>query len=195
MRVVAFEDRNRLLQHNHAVVELLIHKMHRAPGHLYAVSKSLLLRIQTGKRRQERRMNIQDALRKGLYKFRRQQPHVSSQADQIDIVFPQAGNNFRIMLRPRPSIARAFKPSARAGSSPGASALFEITTAIAQPLGFPCAMFSAMARKFEPRPESKIPRRDIGADISRRSPCGRPSRSSQSRRTSRLPVRAGFWRG
>src|SRR5208283_2537427 len=41
---------------------------------------------------------------------------------------------------------------------PGASARFEMTTAIRAPGMRPASMLSAMATKFEPRPESRMPR-------------------------------------
>src|SRR5208282_2918311 len=51
---------------------------------------------------------------------------------------------------------------------PGASARFEMTTAIRAPGMRPATMLSAMATKFEPRPESRMPRFFIGQHYSPR---------------------------
>ena len=76
----------------------------------------------------------------------------------------QAGDDFGIMFGalsvPRASITWVANPALRAAAIPGASLRFEITTAISALLpDGPWAMASAMARKFDPRPESRIPRR------------------------------------
>jgi hypothetical protein len=53
-------------------------------------------------------------------------------------------------------ISSAFNPRRRADSRPGASARFEITTAISA-CNRLAWMESAMASKFEPRPERRMP--------------------------------------
>ena len=52
-------------------------------------------------------MNVQDALRKTLDEVWRQQAHITGQADQINLVFPQNGNNLAI-------VRFALKPARRA---------------------------------------------------------------------------------
>ena len=42
-------------------------------------------------------MNIQDALRKTFDEVWRQQAHITGQADQINLVFPQNGNNLAVV--------------------------------------------------------------------------------------------------
>src|ERR1035438_8845057 len=59
---------------------------------------------------------------------------------------------------PFDAIAFAVRPRLRANSKPGASGWLESTTAISASR-LPCPMESAMARKFDPRPEIKMPRR------------------------------------
>jgi hypothetical protein len=59
---------------------------------------------------------------------------------------------------PLDGITSAFNPRCRAVTIPGASALFEITAAICAPGMRPTSMLSAMAMKFDPRPESRMPR-------------------------------------
>src|SRR5262249_45669750 len=58
--------------------------------------------------------------------------------------------------RPLEGISRVLNPRCRADSRPGASPRLEITTAISA-LRRPAWMESAMASKFEPRPESRMP--------------------------------------
>src|SRR5579884_3430183 len=57
---------------------------------------------------------------------------------------------------PFDGMMRASRPRCRADSIPGASARFEITTAISAVIR-PAATESAIASKFDPRPDSKIP--------------------------------------
>jgi hypothetical protein len=59
---------------------------------------------------------------------------------------------------PRVGINATFNPRWRAAVMPGASALLEITTAISAS-NFPAAIESAIAAKFEPRPDNKTPSR------------------------------------
>ena len=61
---VVIQHRHRRLHDDRAGVQVLIHEMHRAAGDLDAVFERLMLRIQAGKRRQQRRMNVQNAVRK-----------------------------------------------------------------------------------------------------------------------------------
>jgi len=60
--------------------------------------------------------------------------------------------------RPFEGIASAVRPSFLAVVRPSASGLFEITTAMRVPGIFPAATLLAIASKFEPRPESRMPR-------------------------------------
>ena len=43
-------------------------------------------------------MNVQNALRKGLNEARREQAHVASEADELDAMFLERGNDGGIML-------------------------------------------------------------------------------------------------
>src|ERR1700686_2944687 len=60
----------------------------------------------------------------------------------------------------------ALSPRWRAVSRPGASARFEITTAMRALGTLPAAMLSAMATKLEPRPDKRMPRFFIGQHYS-----------------------------
>ena len=107
-------------------------------------------------------MNIQDPLRELLHEPWREQAHVSSQADQIDLVLLQRSHDFAIMLfarsLPLEGMTSGSSPMRRAVSIPPASVRLEMTTAMRASGIFPAATFLAMASKFEPRPERRMPR-------------------------------------
>lgn len=96
--IVRIEDGNHFLQNDDSVVQLLVDEMHRAACDFYSIGKRLLLCVETGKSRQQRRMNVQDTLRKCLYELRGEKPHVSGETDQVDAVLPQAADDLRVML-------------------------------------------------------------------------------------------------
>src|ERR1700730_12380691 len=56
-------------------------------------------------------------------------------------------------------MAKAGRPSSRAEARPGASSLFERTQAISAPERRCSRMAAAMARKLEPLPERRMPKR------------------------------------
>ena len=84
--VIAVEHGHYFLHQDGAVVEVGVHEVDSAARNLHAIVESLLLRLQSRKRRQQRRMNIEDAVGKLLHKPRRQQTHVSRKANQIDLL-------------------------------------------------------------------------------------------------------------
>jgi hypothetical protein len=57
------------------------------------VFQRLSLRVETGKRRQQAGMDVEDAPRKGCDKTRRQKPHVTREANQIRAPLAQYPNN------------------------------------------------------------------------------------------------------
>src|ERR1700694_1161804 len=67
---------------------------------------------------------------------------------------------------PFDEMTSALSPRWRAVSRPGASARFEITTAMRASGILPAAMLSAMATKLEPRPDRRMPRFFIGQHYS-----------------------------
>ncbi len=95
---IVVDHRHCLLQNDHAVVDGLVDKVHRATGDLRPIFERLMLRIEPRKRRQQRRMHIQNAIRKRLYKRRRDNAHIARQADEIDLVLMQPRDHLRIML-------------------------------------------------------------------------------------------------
>src|ERR1700728_1342200 len=66
---------------------------------------------------------------------------------------------------PFDGMTTAFNPRCRAVPIPGASVLLEMTTAIRASGMRPASMLSAIATKFAPRPERRMPRNFIQANI------------------------------
>src|SRR5438445_10242790 len=65
--VIGIEHWHSLLNDDGSMIEVLIHKMHGAAADFGAVIQGLPLRVQAGKGRQQRGMNVEDPLRKLLY--------------------------------------------------------------------------------------------------------------------------------
>src|SRR5260221_111949 len=86
---VAVFDRNHRLHDDWAGIEIFVDEMHGAAGEFYPVVEGLPLRFQPGKRRKQRRMNIQNALRKSRHEKWRKQSHVPGKTDEIDLRFAQ----------------------------------------------------------------------------------------------------------
>ena len=75
------------LQDDRAGVEIFVDEMDGATGEFYAVFESLPLRFESGERRQQRRMNIQNAIGERGDEIGREQTHVACEADEIDFGF------------------------------------------------------------------------------------------------------------
>src|SRR5689334_11042686 len=72
--------------------------MNRAATHLHTVLERLPLRIKPGKRRQQTRMNVQYPPPKRLNKTRRQQPHVSREANKIYLPLAQRRDDLALVF-------------------------------------------------------------------------------------------------
>ena len=88
-RRVVILDRDARLQHDRPGIEILVHEMHRASRKFRAMLDRLPLRLQARKRGQQRRMNIQDPIRKRRNEMRRKQPHVACETNQVDVCLLQ----------------------------------------------------------------------------------------------------------
>ena len=66
-------------------IELGGHEMDGRAADAHAVLERLPLRVEPGKRRQQRRMNVEDAIGKRLEQRRPDQPHEAGQTDQPDV--------------------------------------------------------------------------------------------------------------
>ena len=83
--IILFVHRNRFLQHDWAAVKFGAHQVHRRPGPFHAVFPRLILRVDSRKCGQQRRMNVDDRLRKSVQEHFREQPHEPGEADQPDV--------------------------------------------------------------------------------------------------------------
>ena len=132
---ISVEHRHRPLNDDRSAIELRRHQVHGHAADLDAVLERLALRVDARKRRQQRRVDVQDGVRKRLEERRADQPHVAGQADEPDIARLQLARQRAIVARRATAIRdgrcrRVSMPACRARSSPAASARFEMTTAI-----------------------------------------------------------------
>jgi hypothetical protein len=96
--VVGLQHRNSALQNNGSVIQMLIYKMHSAAGHLDAIVEGLLLGFKTREGRQKRWVNVENPVGKCGNELGRQKAHVPGEADQIDVVGAQGGDDIGIVL-------------------------------------------------------------------------------------------------
>ncbi len=154
---------HRGLQDNRTAVEMLIDQMDRAAGDLHAVSEGLVLGIEAREGGQQRRVDIEDAIGKLRNEpTAREQAHIACQTNPINPMLAsinqQLARQKQTRSTPADSIAPQGRPSSRARTRPAAAALFEKTNPISQS-SWPVITLRAIASKFEPRPESRMPRR------------------------------------
>ena len=118
--------RHRRLQDDRPAIEPGGHEVHRRAAHAHAVRERLRLGIEAGKRRQQRRMDVQDPIGKGVEQRRADQPHEAGETDQPDVVRLQRLRQRLIVgvTRARGRAAApscASMPASRARSRPAAS--------------------------------------------------------------------------
>jgi hypothetical protein len=98
--VVGFQNGNSALQEDDAVVEMLVNEVDGAAGDFDAIFEGLGLRVEAGKRGQQRRMDVEDAVGKRVNEFRREQPHVAGENDEVDGMGLKGGGDVGIVLGP-----------------------------------------------------------------------------------------------
>ena len=163
-RRVFVEHRHHGLLHDRTGIEPLIHEVHGAAGELYTMLDSLELRVQTRESRQQGWMDIENAMRVFADEMAAENAHEPGQAYQVHAVPAKfvdktAIIDFAVEVAGREAQQRAGrvlwpKPGR---AHPRDSKLLLAISAFKRP----ASMESAMARKFEPRPEIRIPRRFI----------------------------------
>src|SRR5918996_968665 len=95
---VVVEDWDGALSDDRAAVERVVDEVDRASADRGAVIERLSLRVETGKQRQQARVDVEDALRKRVDEKRRQHAHVTCETNQIDAFFAQDGNDLAIVF-------------------------------------------------------------------------------------------------
>ena len=161
------KDRHRLLQNDRARVGPLVHEVHRAAGLLLPRLDCPTLRVETRELRKQRRMDVEDPAAKTADELRRENPHVSREADEIrpraienreHLPLPVAAARHRLPVHgvgrqapgARPSEAR--RTPRRRRSRPRSR----------RPGSGPPSTASAIASKLVPRPDSRTARRRRG---------------------------------
>src|ERR1700738_316131 len=122
MAVIGVEHRHDALQNDDAVVEVLIHEVARAAGHPDAVVEGLLLRIEPWESGQKRGVDVEDAVWERGNEIGREQAHVTGQADEVDVVLPEGGEHFGIVVcagTPLGDMAAGRKAECASGSNAG----------------------------------------------------------------------------
>src|SRR2546426_1118108 len=94
---VLVEDGNGGLQNDGASVEIFVDEMDGAAGEFHAIFEGLTLRFEAREGREQRRMNVQDAVWIFCDKKRREQAHVSGEADEIDFVFVKNSGDLAVV--------------------------------------------------------------------------------------------------
>src|SRR5271168_4379353 len=84
--VVGFEHGHGLLHDDRSVIQFLVDEVHGAAGNFHPISESLLLRFESWERGQQRWMDVENPARELLHEPRREQAHISRQADEVDVV-------------------------------------------------------------------------------------------------------------
>ena len=95
--VVVFVHLHGPLNNDWTVVEFVVDQMHGAARHLDPVVRGLLLGVQARKRRQEGRVNVEDAIGKIIDKEVRQESHVAGETDPLGTRLDQLFNDRSIM--------------------------------------------------------------------------------------------------
>jgi hypothetical protein len=88
---------NYSLQHDGASVEIFVDKVYGATGEFYSVFEGLALGFETGERREQRRVNVQDAIWVFRDKEWGEQAHVAGEADQFHLVLVENGSDLAVV--------------------------------------------------------------------------------------------------
>ena len=80
------------------MVKLFVDEVDRAAGDLNAVFEGLELRVEAREGGQQRGVDVEDALRVGQDESSREQAHVAGEADEVDFVGLQSGDDFKVVL-------------------------------------------------------------------------------------------------
>src|ERR1700722_10073383 len=96
--VVGFEDGNRALQDNDAVIEMFIDEVDGAAGYFDAVVEGLGLGVEAGEGWKQRGMDVEDAVGECGDELGREQAHVAGQDDEVDFGFAEVGDHVGVVV-------------------------------------------------------------------------------------------------
>ena len=101
------ENRHAGLHDDRAGIELAGDEVHGRSGDLHAVPERLLLGIDAGERRQQRRMDVEHGVRKRVEQPRADQTHETGEADEADAALAQFLRQPRVEIVARGELAMA----------------------------------------------------------------------------------------
>ena len=101
------EDWHARLHDDRAGIELAGDEVHGRPGDLHAMPERLLLRIDAGERRQQRRMDVEHGVGKRVEQPRADQAHEAGEADQADLAVAQLLRKPRVEIVAGSEVAMA----------------------------------------------------------------------------------------
>jgi hypothetical protein len=96
--VVSFADGDGALEDDSSVVEVFVDEMDGTAGDLDPVIEGLLLSVESGKCRKQRRMDVENAVGKGRDELRREEAHVAGKTHEVDVVLAEGGNEVGVVL-------------------------------------------------------------------------------------------------
>ena len=73
------------LEHDRPGIQIGVDEVDGGARHTDAVFERLALRVESGKGRQQRRMDVEDSIRKGVEKRTADEAHEASQANEVEI--------------------------------------------------------------------------------------------------------------
>ena len=95
--VVVFVDGDGALEDDDAVVDVLVDEVDGAAGDVDAEGQGLLLRVEAGEGREQGRVDVDDAVGEGGDKGWRDDAHVAGEADEVDFVLVEAGDELGVV--------------------------------------------------------------------------------------------------
>jgi len=90
-------DGNDGLEDDGASVEIFVDEMDGAAGEFDAIFESLALGLEAGEGREQRRVNVEDAVGEGGDEIGGEKAHVAGEADEIDFVFVEDGDDLAVV--------------------------------------------------------------------------------------------------
>ena len=159
---IVIQNRDGSLKHDRTGIELFVDEVHGTSRYLDTIRQRLVLRIESRESRQKRWMDIEDTLRERLDELGAEQAKIACEADEIDVVSPEFFDQQAVINRPiktfgwernsvKAAVASYLQPRRRFAIR-NDNRDFGVEPAIAE-------MESAIAWKFDPRPEIRMPSR------------------------------------
>jgi hypothetical protein len=95
---IAFFDGDGTLENDDAVIDGFVNKVDGAASDFDSELQCLFLRVEAGEGRQQRRVDVEDAVGEGGDELRRDDAHVACETDEIDVVLVKVGDHLGVVL-------------------------------------------------------------------------------------------------